>query len=107
MSNDEDFALVIDALAEDGIIFEKIAGEDELYVTIVLDPQNTDRAFDKLDELEIELIKAAGNNIQTINSMSSFIDDIRDVLREKISEYSAHEKTLVSSTNLNKNKMLS
>lgn len=75
MNDDEKRANAQAALDNGGLLVNE-SGEN-LKFHIAVDPRDPMKVFDKLNELEIELVKKAGSNIKRIEEISDFIDNVR------------------------------
>ena len=80
---DEDKKLkASEALARGGLLTEEVG--DDIKIHLACDPNNPLALFDKINELEIELVKRANNDIQAIQKASEFTDDIRNKAKKML-----------------------
>lgn len=49
----------------------------QVRVSLTVDPNEPMKIFDKLNELEVELVNRAGNDIKAVTAAGEFVDDIR------------------------------
>lgn len=57
---------------------------DQIKVHIAIDPKEPDMIYDRLNELEVSLIKRAGNDLEKIKHASDFVDDLRKKTKQML-----------------------
>lgn len=64
------------AFTQGGIMTEEIGNKVKIHLAV--DPNDPLKIFDKFNELEIELVKQAGNDLEKIKQAGEFVDDVRN-----------------------------
>lgn len=65
-----------------GVVIEE--SDDTIRVLLAVDPKNPEQIFDRLNEIEVDLIKQALSDYKKIEKISEFIDSVREVARKKL-----------------------
>jgi hypothetical protein len=73
--NDEKIAKAQAVYDQGGLVAEEDA--DNVRIHLAVDANKPWLVFDKLNELELKLIKEAGNDLEKIKKASDFVDDVR------------------------------
>jgi hypothetical protein len=59
-----------------GLLAEEV--DDKVKIHLAIDPKNPLQVFDRLNELEVDLVRKAGNDIELIKKAGDFIDELRE-----------------------------
>lgn len=65
-----------------GLLAEEVG--ENVRIHLAVDPKNPLLVFDKLNELELELVRKAGNDMALIKKASDFIDELREKTRQSL-----------------------
>lgn len=63
------------AVDNGGLLVEE--NDESIKLHLAIDPNNPLQVFDRLNEIEIDLVKRAGNDIEKVRKAGDFIDDVR------------------------------
>lgn len=78
-----------------GVVTEQIG--DKIRIQLAIDAQNPLAVFDKLNELEVELVQRAGNDIDKVQLAGKFVDDLRMKTKELLKTQGVDIDAMMSS----------
>lgn len=61
---------------ENGGVLLVSEGEN-IRAILAVDPQDPHRIFDRLNELEVELVRGSGNSLQKVRRVGEWVDELR------------------------------